>query len=330
MLDSVFILENLALLGQITIFYAPPNTGKTLIVFKLLIDQIKAGKIKGDNVFYIMADDNFNGKALKLELAEKVGFNMLLPGEEKFEAPMLAPILESIFREGKARNKIVILDTLKKFTDLMNKNNQGTFNDILRRFSSAGGSVITMAHTNKHKDDDGKLVYGGTGDQVQDSDCGFIMDSRDEDDTRFVTFTNIKNRGNVSHNLTFGYNKNVAHTYEERLSTVKLLDGEEVTKMKVESTLRKELSKNQGAINALKDALGSGINKKTELIQEASSLSGLSKKQIVHVLNKYMGEQYTDHKYWKCAATGLKNAKVYTLNKAPSAELAPYGKLNTE
>ena len=43
MLDDVFVLEGLAVLGQATVFYAQFNTGKTLLIIWLLIESIKAG-----------------------------------------------------------------------------------------------------------------------------------------------------------------------------------------------------------------------------------------------------------------------------------------------
>ena len=47
MLTDTFVLDNIAILGQATAIYAKPNTGKTLIVLSMLIESIKAGRIKG-------------------------------------------------------------------------------------------------------------------------------------------------------------------------------------------------------------------------------------------------------------------------------------------
>jgi len=61
----------LAIFGQSTIFYAKPNAGKTLMVIYLLKESIKAGKINGEDVFYINADDTYRGLVQKLMIAEK-------------------------------------------------------------------------------------------------------------------------------------------------------------------------------------------------------------------------------------------------------------------
>ena len=48
MLTDTFVLDNIAILGQATVIYAKPNTGKTLLVMKMLIESIKAGRVKGN------------------------------------------------------------------------------------------------------------------------------------------------------------------------------------------------------------------------------------------------------------------------------------------
>ena len=68
MLTDTFVLDNIAILGQATVIYAKPNTGKTLIVMKMLIESIKAGRVKGDDVYYINADDTYKGLVTKLEI----------------------------------------------------------------------------------------------------------------------------------------------------------------------------------------------------------------------------------------------------------------------
>lgn len=51
MLDDKFILKDIAILGQITVFYAGPNTGKTLLTLWMLCEAIKNNIIKGEDVF---------------------------------------------------------------------------------------------------------------------------------------------------------------------------------------------------------------------------------------------------------------------------------------
>ena len=59
--NDEYVFIDLALMGQMTLFYAAPNTGKTLLFIFMLIESIKAGRIKAEDIFYINADDNYKG-----------------------------------------------------------------------------------------------------------------------------------------------------------------------------------------------------------------------------------------------------------------------------
>ena len=56
-----YVIQDLALSGQITLFYGSPNTGKTLFLIKFIIEAIKDQRIKAEKVFYINADDSYDG-----------------------------------------------------------------------------------------------------------------------------------------------------------------------------------------------------------------------------------------------------------------------------
>ncbi|RLA42562.1 MAG: hypothetical protein DRR42_23210, partial [Gammaproteobacteria bacterium] len=176
MLADKYVLGRMAIMGQFTVFYAAPNAGKTLITIKLLTERLAAGGIDGRNVFYINADDTYKGLVIKRKLAETYGFSILAPGHNDFKPDMLAEVLRNRVAAGTATECIVILDTLKKFTDLMSKSVSTAFGNVIRAFITSGGTVIGLAHVNKYKNDDGESVYSGTTDIVDDSDCAYIID----------------------------------------------------------------------------------------------------------------------------------------------------------
>ena len=162
--------------GQATAYYAKPNSGKTLLTICLLIEAMKKGEIKADDVFYINADDNYKGLVTKLEIAEKYGFNMLAPSFNGFEASKFMDYLSQLILTDDAKGKVLILDTLKKFTNIMDKKVASDFGVYMRSFVSKGGTIIMLAHTNKHRDDEGKVVFSGTSDIVDDVDCAYTID----------------------------------------------------------------------------------------------------------------------------------------------------------
>ena len=181
--------------------YASPNTGKTLLILWLLMNAIRQGNINSYNVFYINVDDTPNGLIEKLRLADEYGFHMLAEGYNGFRANDLLNILAELIMNDQAKGVILILDTLKKFTDLMDKRLSSRFSHAIRQFVMRGGTCISLAHTNKHRNSDGKPVYAGTKDIIDDADCAYLMyeinldvDAR----TKTVLFENIKARGNVA------------------------------------------------------------------------------------------------------------------------------------
>ena len=134
LLAAVFILGRLAILGQATVIYGKPNSGKTLLMLMLLRAGILSGEINAADIYFLNADDHFRGAVQKLKLAEQHGFKMLVPSHNGFKAEMLAAILRAHCLMGTARGKVLILDTLKKFMDLMNKSKGSEFMKSVREF----------------------------------------------------------------------------------------------------------------------------------------------------------------------------------------------------
>ena len=151
MLADVFVLDGIALLGQLTAIYAKPNAGKTLTTIYMLKESIKAGRIKGEDVFYINADDSGNGLVAKGYIAKQYGFDMLAPSYNGFKSDDLVKYLKQMIVDDTARGKIIILDTLKKFTDLMHKTKGTEFMKVAREFTLKGGTMIMLAHANKNR-----------------------------------------------------------------------------------------------------------------------------------------------------------------------------------
>jgi hypothetical protein len=138
MLDDKFVLGQMAILGQSTVFYAKPNAGKTLLVLWLICDAIQRGELDGSQVFYINADDTHKGLVYKLKLAEARGFHMLAPGYNDFKAADLSVYLGKMISSQTAKGSVLVLDTTKKFTDPMSKEKGSKFGETVRQFVSQG------------------------------------------------------------------------------------------------------------------------------------------------------------------------------------------------
>ena len=286
MLEDKFVLSRLAILGQMTIFYAGPNTGKTLLTLWMIIEKINAREINGSDIYYINANDTFKGLTYKTHLAEKHGFKMIGVGhkhddaEERFEPKMLVPILESMIENGTASGVVVVLDTAKKFTDLMDKKTTSEFAAAFREFVSHGGTGIFMAHINKHRDGDDKPVHSGTTDLIDDSDCAYIIDTISEDPAtgiKTMRFENKKNRGDVLREESFQYDCRTDTSYNGKLSSIKRLDDDDASEVEVMARLSKKFENDREVVEAIKDCIKEGIIQKTSLIDEAVKRLGATK-----------------------------------------------------
>jgi hypothetical protein len=320
MLNDVYILGKLAILGQSTVWYAKPNTGKTLLVIHLLIQAIREGVIKGENVYYVNADDTYKGLVYKLKIAEKWGFHQLAPGHGPdsnsiFKAEHLPGYLAAMIQQDTAKDKALILDTVKKFTDLMCKDKSSKFGEQVRQFVSHGGTVIMLAHANKHRDDDKKIVYAGTADLVDDADCAYTIDDigTDSDGFRTVKFENFKARGDVAPEAYYKYDARGDVNYFDRLDSITAIDEDERHRAEERRAMDKLLAKNQLAVDAIIESIKDGVTGETALVADAAERSGISKPKITKALIDHTGPDTSKHQFW-FIDPGERNSKNYRLN----------------
>ena len=248
MLADAFVMQNIAILGRWTTLYAAPNTGKTLLTLWLLREQILAGVIDANKVFYVNADDNYNGMVTKVEIAEEFGMEMLVPNLNDFTVGEIQNLMRDLAGTGEAQGVVIVLDTLKKFTDLMDKSASTAFGTVARGFVSAGGTLITLAHTNKHPDAKGRGIHSGTSDIVDDCDCTYIIDQISVAESPFssirtVEFTNKKCRGDVATTLGFSFEKKTGAEYLSLLDSVKRISSGEIDDANRSAAIRDGLEK---------------------------------------------------------------------------------------
>ena len=317
MLSDAYVLGKIALAGQWTVIFARPNAGKTLLTIWLLMEAIKSAAVEADSIYYVNADDNYKGLTEKLELAEEHGFNMLSPGHKGFKADLLFQLIDLMISQGQARGKIIILDTLKKFTDTMDKKQSSEFGKAARSFVSAGGTLICLSHVNKHADAEGKVIYAGTSDINDDADCTYTLQLSNEDSftkVRTVKFENMKNRGVVASTATYEYDGSDDVNYLERLKSIQGVSDDEV-KERVRIREREDrFSKDKGVVECIRSEIANGCDLKTELIKAVVAALGESRKEVRRVLDHYTGDKVGEYQYW-AVQVGDKNSHRYVLNE---------------
>ena len=147
---------------------APPNGGKTAI----LMEVCREMAADGYRVFYVNVDCNAEDAKRYTDMAEEAGFDMVLPDlKTGLSAKDIVIGLEKMTESPNDYPKTVfVLDTLKKFTNVINKSQASGLYRIFRALTAKSVTVIVLGHTNKYPGEDGKYVYEGTGDLRTDFD----------------------------------------------------------------------------------------------------------------------------------------------------------------
>lgn len=225
------LLGKLALKGQATMMYAAPNTGKTLVTLRLCLDAIDAEVIDPDNLYYVNADDSSEGLSVKLRLLQDVGSHMLTPGYNGFRANELAATLIQMVDKNAARDTCVVIDTLKKFTDLMDKRRASDFAVVCRQYVMAGGTIVALGHTTKTGNQDGTPRYQGTTDILDDFDAIYVAQAltlKKGSDHKAALFVRQKGRADSPEQLAYAYATEAGISYAEKLTSVRLVDPDDI------------------------------------------------------------------------------------------------------
>lgn len=287
------IVGDFILKGQMSFIYGPPNCGKTLLIMALLKDVT-------EEVIYLNADDGINAGSDKVKIAQENSYMMILCGTNDNNDPK--SILKAMDKQIKQDNlfykdKIVIFDTVKKFVNPLDKTDTAAFLQLMRKITLAGGTVLFLGHTNKHRDNNEKLVFEGVGDWMSDMDCVYSLDFELDDitNTKTVFFENQKSRGVVPQSASYKYysGKDLS-SFELRMDTVEKLKDTEVAAI-IEKV----------SIKTLEEKYTSSIVFIGSILQEHKKLSQTEIRQYAKDDDSYTG---SDNEIRKCleAFDGIK------------------------
>jgi hypothetical protein len=313
------ILGKFALYGQSTVIYALPNVGKTAIAMSETINGINAGIINPSDLYYINNDDTTAGLAEKLRIANEYGFKMIAETFQNFQASDFLNILDELIENGQARGKIIILDTLTKFVDVLHATQARAFTKYIRKFVLQGGTLIALAHANKNPGTDGKTVYRGTTDIMNDFDCAYVLSQLQANTSeKIVEFENKKRRGNVTKSVAYSYSNESGISYHELLASVKEVDPNTLDQFKQADALRTDAE----LISVIKTFITGGTNSKMLLADAVAKQAGVSKRSAIKIIERYTGDDPAVHK-WSFAVRE-RGAKVFTLldNTTPPTSTA--------
>jgi|TARA_A100001518_G_C1225622_1_gene73887 hypothetical protein len=313
---SRFLLGRFVLSGQATVIYAPPNSGKTLLTLHLLDEAVLASNLSPARCYYVNADDSPEGVHTKRSILADTGLHMLVPGLQSFEAAKLLEAMDQIIVEDDCEGVFVIVDTLKKFVDLMDKKQAASFGDLVRKFVLKGGTFLALAHTRKNEGADGQLVYGGTSDIVEDFDAACLLvplPDRTSRGEKTVQFQFRKRRGrNVEEVYAFDDDPDL--TYDVRLASVRRIYEEEL----IERVASQQHRSDAELISAIEAAIKGGEVQKMALVRAVSKKTAASRASVMAVLERYTGEDPGNH-LWDFTVQA-RGAKVFHLHVEPEPD----------
>lgn len=193
--DAKFAWRRLIPEGHMIAICSKANGGKTTLMVHIAGDMAKDGY----RVIYINADASASDIKEYKHHAMEYGYTLINPDLTNGTADKVTEELRFISTSQSDCSKVVIvLDTLKKFGDMMNKAKSKQFNSLLRTLTTKGITVICLAHTNKHDDKDGKPIFEGTGDLRNDFDeLIYLIPIRNPDGTTTVSTLKDKTRADI-------------------------------------------------------------------------------------------------------------------------------------
>lgn len=296
--------------GQATMIYAAPNTGKTLIVLHLLLAAIEQGLVDPNRVFYFNADDGSQGLAVKARLLQDVGAHMLAPGHRTFRIAHLVETMLQAVDEDSARGTVIVIDTLKKATDLMDKKRTSEFAQVCRQYVMAGGTIIALGHTRKNPKADGTAQYQGTTDILEDFDAVYIaqlLKAKSDSSVRVVDFNMEKRRADSPDNVFYAYAADAGLSYEEKLVSVRTVDPDEL-----DDYVAVENFSHPAVMSAISELIQAGEGEgQMALMRKAAKVAAVSERVALRVLQEFTGTTPGVH-LWNFR-TGARGVRRYDL-----------------
>jgi hypothetical protein len=161
---------------------------------------------------------------------------------------------------------VFILDTLKKFSDLQNKQQAKEAFMLLRGLTAQGATVICLAHTNKYRDESNNLTFDGVGDVKTDADELIYLESfRDQSGRTFITSYPDKKRASL------GQRSFVIQWDQESGPRVDELD--ELVDVKMMAMRRERMEKDSHVVDAIHAALRKyGSLKASDLVKTTNEI----------------------------------------------------------
>lgn len=175
--EEEWLFLNLIIKNQIIVIIAKSGGGKTTIFFEYVAPYMILNH--GVEVFYLDCDSPTSDHKRMYERVMQIGpkFHWINPLTHGQGPDTLIDILNNFVKQKqRLDDRVFILDTLKKFIDMLDKRSVKPFFALMRQLTALGATVVLLGHANKHRGPDGNLVFEGVGDVLSDTDALIVFE----------------------------------------------------------------------------------------------------------------------------------------------------------
>ena len=292
MADANFLIDNMLVSGHVSVFISKAGGGKTTL-FRYLCENLAR---QGLRVTYINVDGNTGDLKRHYKHATTFGYKVISPDSRdgKNTRDALVKLKTLANSDINLSGHVYIIDTLKKFVDMLNKSKLKETLQMFRKLSVKGATIVLLGHANKFEDPDGNPLYEGTADLRNDVDeLIYLIFSKDEI--------------NKSQDITTKPDK-VRATFEP--VTYRILFEEDRKVYLLDEVQQPQSQQDKELIEHIKDAISSGDDSQTAIINYVYERTSIGKNKIrCFLIAKSKGEDAL----WSSTATGSYNALRYSL-----------------
>ena len=259
MRDSAFLIPTMIVQGHVAVFAAPANGGKSTL-FIYLCEQLAAN---GLDVIYVNADSSPGDLVDHYHHAKRHGYKVISPDVKLGQnAQSVLAILDKIVNSSASCDGLVlILDTLKKFVDMLDKKQLKTLLSTLRAITLKGATICLLGHTNKYLGKDGNLIFEGMGDLRNDVDELIYLDSSKNPDTGDLEVTTRPDKIRASFSPRSFVIELPSRVVRESASIISIHSDEEAKLLQlVLDAIQMGCTSQQDIVTAVKSRTTMGIN----------------------------------------------------------------------
>lgn len=278
--DSVSLWHDTIFHQKWNVLIGEPGSGKTALMIHCAADMA----LEGYDVLYFNLDAGAADLKYYQHHAETHNYRLLAAMDVGQSDEQMAEILLAHTQLDDLTNTVFILDTLKKFTDPVNKKVCKPFYAGLRQLTMRGGTVICLGHTNKYKDESGKLIYEGAGDLKSDCDVMAMLYQAKNDDGSMTISTEFEKQRAPVKPKTF----NLSESRDLALAG-------EWQNVREEGHKERQEAKDTPTIEYIRSQIWGAPKSQSELVTLCKSGNMGGRNTVLRILRTYEGKHWTSH-----------------------------------